>query len=63
MEIGFYLLAAAVIIMAYVIYIMWKNVELLDEKNNALSMVIVELLQEEAEDGRVVILTQEKENE
>lgn len=63
MELGFYLLAAAVLVMGYVIYIMWKNVELLDEKNNALSTVLAQLLQDEIEEGKILVLTEEKENE
>lgn len=63
MELGFYLLAAAVLVMGYVIHIMWKNVELLDEKNNALSTVLAQLLQDEIEEGKILVLTEEKENE
>ncbi len=63
MELGFYLLAIAVLVMGYVIHIMWKNVELLDEKNNALSTVLAQLLQDEIEEGKILVLTEEKENE
>ena len=63
MELGFYLLAIAVLVMGYVIHIMWKNVELLNEKNNALSTVLAQLLQDEIEEGKILVLTEEKENE
>lgn len=63
MELGFYLLAIAVLVMGYVIHIMWKNVELLDEKNNALSTLLAQLLQDEIEEGKILVLTEEKENE
>ena len=62
MELGFYLLAAAVLIMMYLIHIMWKNIEYLNQKNDILSTLIVQLLEEEVEEN-ILILAKEKEND